>query len=333
MRVGLNPYGLAFTVGLQGAGTPRANPSPMGLEAFLEFGRETGARCLELHGAWLERMSPDALARLGESLAALDMPPVVSVGLRQEPGETLESPVACARAIGARIVRLGLTPVLEGARAQWGSRWTAFVTHAAETLAREAPRAGEHGLTIAIEDHQDFGSEELVALAEAAGPNVGIVFDTGNPFAVGEDPVAFATRAAHRICHVHLKDYRARFTDEGYRLVRCPVGEGAVPFDEIGTVLAARSPLTASIEPGALDARHIRLFTAGWWDGYPARDARELGAALGRLRRHQVWDTEPWTTPWERGASAAEIVEFELAQVRRSAANMTRWSRRFEESA
>ena len=45
-------------------------------------------------------------------------------------------------------------------------------------------------------------------MAEAAGANVGVVFDTGNPFAVGEDPVAFARRAAHRIRHVHLKDYR-----------------------------------------------------------------------------------------------------------------------------
>ncbi len=27
-------------------------------------------------------------------------------------------------------------------------------------------------------------------MSEEAGPNAGIVFDTGNPFAVGEDPVA-----------------------------------------------------------------------------------------------------------------------------------------------
>ena len=26
MRVGLNPYGLTWTLGLQGRGTPRANP-------------------------------------------------------------------------------------------------------------------------------------------------------------------------------------------------------------------------------------------------------------------------------------------------------------------
>ena len=46
----------------------------------------------------------------------------------------------------------------------------------------------------------------------------------------GEDPIAFTRRAAHRIRHVHLKDYRAQFTPEGFRLVRCAIGDGAVPF-------------------------------------------------------------------------------------------------------
>src|SRR5213079_2990667 len=105
----------------------------------------------------------------------------------------------------------------------------------------------------------------------------------GNPFAVGEDPVAFARRAAHRIRHVHLKDYVAQFTDEGYRLIRCAIGDGAVPFAELRGVLAAHRTLTASVEPGALEARHIRLFTADWWNGYPRRAAAELATAIGRL--------------------------------------------------
>ena len=72
-------------------------------------------------------------------------------------------------------------------------RWS--LTRARRSI-EEAPRAADAGLILAIEDHQDFGSEELVTMAEEAGENVGIVLDTGNPFAVGEDPVAFARRAS-----------------------------------------------------------------------------------------------------------------------------------------
>jgi len=321
LRIGLNPYGLAYAVGLQGAGTPRVNPAPIGLDGFVGVAREIRARCLEIHDGWLDGMTAADLARLRDRCIADGMTPVVSVGLTQTAGETLESAIGHARAVGAALIRLGLTPVLEGSRATWGARWYEMVAHARETLRREARRAADAGLEIAIEDHQDFGSEELVAMAEDAAPNVGVVFDTGNPFAVGEDPVAFARRAAHRIRHVHLKDYRAQFTAEGYRLVRCAIGDGAVPFDELWHVLGGED-LTASIEPGALEARHIRLFRPEWWQGYPPREASELGSAIGRLRRRQLADDEPFATPWERGAAPAEIVAYELAQIRRSAANM-----------
>ena len=195
-------------------------------------------------------------------------------------------PIRCTAAIGAALIRLHLTPVLEGGRAALGSRWhgDGGAWREARSVAKRR-RARDAGLEMAIEDHQDFGSEELVEIAEEAGDNVGVVFDTGNPFAVGEDPVEFARRAAHRIRHVHLKDYVAQFTDEGFRLVRCAIGDGCVPFQEIAGVLEAHTPpLTASIEPGALESRHIRLFTPDWWTGYPPRSARELGTALGRLR-------------------------------------------------
>ena len=96
-----------------------------------------------------------------------------------------------------RLIRLGLTPVLEGARAAWGGRGGRdAVPRGRRRSSREVSRAADAGIAVAIENHQDFGSEELVAMAERAGENVGVVMDTGNPFAVGEDPVAFARRVA-----------------------------------------------------------------------------------------------------------------------------------------
>jgi sugar phosphate isomerase/epimerase len=327
-RIGLNPYGLAYAVGLQGAGTARANPAPIGLPGFLALARELHAACVEIHAPWLDGWSGDALARLGDECRASAMTPVLSTGLSHQPGETLEAVLAQARAIGAPTVRLGLSPVLEGSRAKWGTQWHAFVAHARATLGREAPRAAGAGVTIAIEDHQDFGSEELVEMAESAGEHVGVVFDTGNPFAVAEDPAAFARRAAHRIRHVHLKDYRAQFTGEGYRLVRCAIGDGAVPFDEIRHALMPHHrSVTASIEPGALEARHIRLFTPEWWHGYPRRAAAELATAIGRLRARRLTDDEPYATPWESGAAPQGIIDYELAQVRRSMETMTAFER------
>jgi sugar phosphate isomerase/epimerase len=317
-RVGLNPYGLTYTLGLQGMGTPRANPHPLGLSGFVRIAREIGARTLELDLRWLTPLDDSALMRIADEAEAAGMTLVCSTWLRHEPGETLDDARRIARVLRAVLIRMHLAPVLAGARAEQGGRWAGMVAHARGVLVPEARRARDEGLRIGIENHQDFGSEELLAFADEGGDNVGIVLDTGNPFAVGEDPVAFTERVAHRLVHVHLKDYRAQFTDEGYRLVRCAIGEGCVPFDLMAEVIARQSPhlpVTASLEPAALEARHIRLFTAAWWHGYPDRDARELAVAIGRLRRRRLDQHDDGRTPWERDVSPDEIVAYEGEQL------------------
>lgn len=322
-QVGLNPYGLAHTFGLQALGTPRANPNGSGLHGFISLAREIGARCIEFDGRWLAALDDDALARLGDGLPA--GPRLCSYWLQHEPDETLAEAIRATRAIGGSIIRIHLTPVLEGARAQQGPRWDDMLRHARATLNREARKAADAGLTIAIENHQDLGSGELVAFAEEAGENVGVALDTGNPFAVGEDPVAFANRAGHLIRHVHLKDYVSQFTAEGFRLIRCAIGDGCVPFTEIAAALEPHiGSLTASIEVGALDARHIRLFAPDWWTGYPMRPATELATALERLRTRRLDDNADYRTPWERLEPTAAVVEYERAQLDKSVENLRR---------
>ena len=98
---------------------------------------------------------------------------------------------------------------------------------------------------------------------------------------------------------------------------------GACRFAEMAAVLGEHhATLTASLEPGALEARHIRAFRPDWWRGYPARDAREFGTAIGRLRHNRLADDEDYRTPWERAAAGPEIVAYEKAQIRRSVENM-----------
>ena len=320
LRVGLNPYGLTYSIGMQGRGTPRANPAPMTMEGFVALARRLGAACVELDGRWLANRSEKELAGIGGEIAASGMTPLCSDWLLHQPGETLDHALRYSGALGASLLRLHLTPVLEGARARQGTRWAMLLDHARAVLTDAARKAAAQGLALAIENHQDLTSEELLALAGEAGDNVGVVMDTGNPFAVGEDPVAFARRAGPRVRHLHLKDYRAQFTPEGYRLVRCTVGDGCVPFTEIAAALP--EGLTASIEPGALEARHIRLFDPSWWDGYARREASELATALGRLQYRRLPDDDDARTPWETGADGVRLARYELDQIEKSLRNI-----------
>jgi sugar phosphate isomerase/epimerase len=319
-QTGLNPYGLTYWLGLQGNGTPRGNPNGSGLAGFVDIAREIGARTIELHNAWLTSMSDADLGVLRERLANLGMVPIISFSLPREP---LGGAVRTAVALGARLIRTPLTGVLCGDRAAQGAQWPEMVASARQKLKQLARDAAPAGLTVAIENHQDFGSRELLDFCEEAGSNVGICFDTGNTLAVAEAPIEFARRVAHRVRHVHLKDYRAQWTDEGYRLVRCAIGDGAVPFGEIAKILLQQhDTLTASLESGALEARHVRLFTPAWWAGYAPMPASELAACLAAARHNRIADDADYRTPWEENADGDALIGYELDMIRRSAANM-----------
>ena len=75
------------------------------------------------------------------------------------------------------------------------------------------------------------------------------------------------------------------------------------------------------LEPGALEARHVRLFTADWWKGYAPKTAEELAACLLAAQVNRLPDDADYRTPWERGADG-ELERYELDMIRRSAANM-----------
>ena len=315
---GLNPYGLTYHLGLQGAGTARANRLGAGLDGFIALCVGVGARCIEIFDPWLRSMSDAELAALKLRLDGLGLKPIVSWGLMMGP---FESALRSARALDAATIRCGLTTVLCGDRAALGDKWPQLVAGVRAALDQYGPIVADDGRMLAIENHQDFGSDELVAFCEATR-GLGICVDAGNTFPVGEAPMEFYARVAPHVRHVHLKDYRVQFTDQGYRLVRCAIGDGAVPVAGMLDLFAAHHPnLTAVLEPGALEARHVRWLTPEWWRGYPARSAEALARCVAAARVNHLPEDADYRTPWEMGDDAS-LVEYELAMIRRSAANM-----------
>jgi len=319
LETGINPYGLTYVLGLQGQGTPRVNPKGAGLEGFVAIAEQLDAKTLEIFEPWLAKMSDAELAAFRDRLKNLGMTPVVSSGLQTA---DIASCIRSARGVDAKMIRFALTPVLCGDRDAWGDKWRELVASVHRKLADYSGKAAEHGLTLLIENHQDFSSHELVTLCERYGPNVAIVYDTGNSFPVAEAPLDFTRVIAPHVRHVHLKDYNVQFTREGFRLVRCAIGDGAVPFRELVAILGKHhTSLTAVLEPGALEARHVRLFTPDWWSGYAPKSAQALAACLLAAQRNRLPEDADYRTPWERNDDAA-LPDYEMKMIRRSAENM-----------
>jgi len=68
--------------------------------------------------------------------------------------------------------------------------------------------------------------------------------------------------------------------------------------------------------------RHVRVFAPDWWEKYPARPATELRTALERLKTKRLNDNAEYRTPWETGQHTPAIVEYEMAQLRKSVDNL-----------
>jgi 3-oxoisoapionate decarboxylase len=258
-------------------------------------------------------------ARLRERAGQAGIRLVLAGGIAAD--APLEALIPLASALGARTLRLTLSRILEGDRRAIGlAGWEEIRAAAARRLKAARPVAEEYGVALAIENHQDADSEDLVWLCETIGGEfIGVNLDTGNPLAVGEGPVEFAQRIAPFLKNAHLKDYRMHRTPSGYRLVRCALGDGVVGFHALLRLFAAEAPeATFSIELGATQARHIRLLEEEYWKPFAPRLFTRCLPAIRLLHELGRPEAEEWRTPHEREASDAERAAFERAEFDRS---------------
>ena len=229
--------------------------------------------------------------------------------------EPLGALLPLAARAGARVVRATLSTILEGARAGLPGGWAAYLDELRRRIVALRPLLAAHGVVLALENHQDAIADDLVALCEAGDGWVGVTLDVANPLAVGEEPLQFARTVGPWIRNVHLKDYQIYATMSGYRLVRCAIGQGVIPWAELLPLLAELAPgAFQQIELAALYARHIRLLEDEWWHGYPPRDVRAVLPVLRLVARYARPPQEDWQTPWERGAPPEEVARYERDQ-------------------
>ena len=315
MRLNFTVYGSQFTYGWLPEGSRL-----IGAADFLAEARRRGFRGVELSHRMLEGLDDDALHRLRTDAERDGMELIVSA-FGTEP-EFLLAQLRIARAIGAATVRTVVGGADYGGdrRAFAGGKWGTFMETVRDRFAHVMPEAERLGVTLAVENHQDVNSEDLLFLCDHfASERFGVVLDAANPLAVAEHPIDFARAVMPYIKYVHLKDYLIYWSAEGYRLVRCPIGAGSVPLAEIIALVEQHGRgYSASLEVAALEARHVRCFTDEFWPEYPRRSAAQFAKTLAFVRQHARPMSDDCRTPFEMGATAPEIESYEESELRQS---------------
>ena len=314
MRIGLAVYGTVFSMGIH----PASTRPPIRSRQLMDQALVAGLEGVELPASLLQGEDIEDVAQY-----ARDHGLFITLASGGYAPDKLMKDIELGARLGVGTVRTAVGGAkIGGDRRPLAGRWQSFLQEVLAGL-REATTVAEHaGVNLAVENHQDLASEELLWLCESIGsPRFGITLDTGNPLATAEEPLDFARRVAPYIKNVHLKDYWIYLSEEGYRLVRCPLGQGVINFRALFDILQEDCPdVTMSLELGALEARHIRVLADDYWPEYPPRTAAQLARVWRFVQANARTAGGDWRTPFEREEPEELIIAYEEQQLAASLA-------------
>jgi sugar phosphate isomerase/epimerase len=313
MRIGLAVYGTVFSMGIH----PASGRHPITPIQLMDQALAAGLQGVELPSSLVQHEDVGAVARYAQEHGLF----ITLATGGYDPGVLTEA-LHLGAQLGASTVRTVVGGAkIGGDRRPLVGQWQSFLQEVLAKLQEATTIAEQVGVNLAVENHQDLASEELLWLCESIGsPRFGITLDTGNPLATAEEPLEFAGLVAPYVKNVHLKDYWIYLSEEGYRLVRCPLGQGVINFPALFHILETACPeASTSIELGALEARHIRVLADDYWPEYPPRSAAQLARVL-RFVQANAKPTGDWRTPFEQGEPVETILAYEEHQLAASLA-------------
>lgn len=227
--------------------------------------------------------------------------------------------------IGIYTIRIKMDQVgrtIYGGNRYLSSTFKVSVDQFHEKLSKLMPALEKFGVALAIENHQDLHSLELVDIANKFNSNlIGITWDVGNSIAVGDTIESFYANAGHLIKNVHLKDYKVFKSSKGIRLVRCPLGDGIVNYANLFSKLEDHE-VNMSIELGAQITRDCDINECGYW-----KNLSEIG--LNKRNYMEFIDNIAITSPislsnYEKGLRNNDLIKSEIKEFEVSVENLNR---------
>jgi sugar phosphate isomerase/epimerase len=214
---------------------------PMSQEDFLRRAIRWGVDGVSLETCFLPSLEDSYLAGLRELIGQAGLEVVVAwghpdgfaAGRHPERMDSLRRMFQVCHLLGASVMRV------VGSSAEYrGEPHGPQLAQLARIFGECARQAEDEGLRLAMENHNDFNTVELLELlSQVDHPSFGITLDMGNVLRMGDDPVAAARQLAPHIYATHTKDV-ARLKDgrpsDWYYYASRPVGQGEV--DVIGVV-------------------------------------------------------------------------------------------------
>jgi len=251
MLLGLHTYSLYLHgIGQAWAGFELPWERQLSTFQLFDLGIELGLDGFHLDDGVLENLEPTFLNEVGASAKeknlyleynmSLDLGHF-GIGIQHD----LKDGLKTAQNIGADVVKVSMDLLRPRPRA--GSRFHPEVMpYLKETIKRlksAAPMAESYGIRLALENHCDSFSEEILwVLKKVNHPFVGACIDTMNAWHIAEDPMRAIENLAPVAFTNHFRDDRVEFCRDGFRVKGVAVGDGDIDMKKAYELIKDKSP-------------------------------------------------------------------------------------------
>jgi sugar phosphate isomerase/epimerase len=198
-----------------------------------------------------------------------------------------EIDVRLAREAGATVARSYFTVNRRYEFFKTLAGFHAFHEQATRSLRWSEPILRKHRLKLAVENHKDFTTDELIALIRGLSSEwIGVLVDTGNNLALLEEPYETVEALAPWALSVHLKDMAVQPCDNGFLLSEVPLGSGMFDLTRmVNALLNARPDVALNLEMATRDPLRIPCLTDEYYTTFAGNYREKQGAAaINRAR-------------------------------------------------
>ena len=254
---------------------------------FLRHCRELGAGGMQASLGVLERDRIRALRGYAEQ-HHLFIDAIVNPPRDARDRARFEAEIRTAAQVGALAARTVIMPGRRYEQFKTLDQFREAAARARRMLELAKPIVEKHRVRLAVENHKDQRIDERVALyRQLKSEYIGACVDTGNSFALLDDPYGTIEALAPYAFTVHLKDQAVREYDEGFLLGDIPLGQGCFDLRRmVNTLRRARPKIQFVLELITRDPLRVPCLTERYWTTMPAVCGSDLARTLRVVRRH-----------------------------------------------
>jgi sugar phosphate isomerase/epimerase len=199
--------------------------------------------------------------------------------------ERFDATVRTAKEAGAAVIRIAIG----GRRYEQfdkAEQFKAFAERTIKSLRLAEPVTARHRMRLAIENHKDWRIEQMLdMLGRIDSEYLGVCVDTGNSFALLEDPMAVVEAYAPYGSSVHLKDMAVAEYEEGFLLTDAVLGEGILDLARMVKILRkARPEIQFSLEMATRDPLKVPCLTEKYWATFEDVPGSDLARSIKYVR-------------------------------------------------